>query len=150
MRLGFLLLLVMNISLLAAQQEKRIWFNKPATFFEEAFPLGNGRIGAMVYGNPVTDKISLNEITLWGGYPKNPNMNPEAASYIPKIREALFKEDYKKADSLTRFVQGYFSASYAPFGNLQLQFDVQSPTNYVRELDIENGIASHKSKFYRL
>ena len=66
----------------------------------------------MVYGNPVTDKISLNEITLWGGYPKNPNMNPEAASYIPKIREALFKEDYKKADSLTRFVQGYFSKIY--------------------------------------
>lgn len=141
MRLGFLLLLVMNILMLSAQQEKRVWFNKPATFFEEALPLGNGRIGAMVYGNPVIDKISLNEITLWGGYPKNPNINPEAASYIPKIREALFKEDYKKADSLIRYVQGYFSASYAPLGNLYLQFAVQNATNYVRELDIENGIA---------
>ncbi len=154
MRLGFIFLLVLNISVLSAQQEKRVWFNKPATFFEEAFPLGNGRIGAMVYGNPVTDKISLNEITLWGGYPKNPNMNPEAASFIPKIREALFKEDYKKADSLIRFVQGYFSASYAPFGNLMMQFPQQAVTQYKRELDIENGIvrvefAADETKYNR-
>jgi len=114
MRLGFLLLLVMNISVLFAQQEKRIWFNQPAAFFEEAFPLGNGRIGAMVYGSPVTDKISLNEITLWGGYPKNPHMNPEAASHIPKIREALFTENYKLADSLIRFVQGTFLPPMPP------------------------------------
>ncbi len=141
MRFCLLFLLGINTMMLSAQTEKRIWFNQPAAFFEEAFPLGNGRIGVMVYGNPKTDKISLNEITLWGGYPKNPNMNPEAASYLPKIREALFSENYKLADSLIRFVQGYFSASYAPFGNLQLQFDVQSPTNYLRELDIEDGIA---------
>lgn len=124
-----------------AQQEKTIWFDKPAAFFEEAFPLGNGRIGAMFYGNPTIEKISLNEITLWGGYPKNPDMNPGAAKYIPLIRQALFNEEYKKADSLIRFVQGYFSDSYAPFGNVLMRFDIGAVSKYRRELDIENGIA---------
>ena len=124
-----------------AQQEKTIWFDKPAAFFEEAFPLGNGRIGAMFYGNPNIEKISLNEITLWGGYPKNPDMNPEAAKFIPQIRQALSNEEYKKADSLIRFVQGYFSDSYAPFGNLFMRFDINNVSKYSRELDIENGVA---------
>ncbi|MEY3921867.1 MAG: hypothetical protein RL634_1628 [Bacteroidota bacterium] len=124
-----------------AQQEKTIWFDKPAAFFEEAFPLGNGRIGAMFYGNPNIEKISLNEITLWGGYPKNPDMNPQAAKFIPQIRQALFNEEYKKADSLIRSVQGYFSDSYAPFGNLFMRFDIDHVSKYRRELDIENGVA---------
>ena len=120
---------------------RSVWFDKPAAFFEEAFPLGNGRIGAMFYGNPTIEKISLNEITLWGGYPKNPDMNPGAAKYIPLIRQALFNEEYKKADSLIRFVQGYFSDSYAPFGNVLMRFDIGAVSKYRRELDIENGIA---------
>lgn len=137
------IIFLITVCAVHAQQEKIIWFDKPASFFEDAFPLGNGRIGAMLYGNPSKEKISLNEITLWGGYPKNPNMNPEAAKYIPLIRQALFNEEYKKADSLIRFVQGYFSDSYAPFGNLLMQFDVDASAvrNYRRELDIENGIA---------
>lgn len=125
-----------------AQQETKIWFDKPASFFEDAFPIGNGRIGAMAYGGPIHDRISLNEITLWGGYPKDPNMNADAVKYLPLVREALFKEDYKKADSLIRFMQGYFSASYAPFGNVWLNFENITPSNYRRELDIANGVAS--------
>ena len=124
-----------------AQQEKMIWFNKPASFFEEAFPLGNGRMGAMVYGDPSNEKISLNEITLWGGYPKDANMNPKASKYLPLVRKALFEEDYKKADSLIRFMQGFFSASYAPFGNISMKFPLSKVDEYVRQLDIENGIA---------
>lgn len=124
-----------------AQQEKMIWFNKPAAYFEDAFPIGNGRMGAMVYGNPTNEKVSLNEITLWGGYPKDPNMNPAAAAFLPRIREALFNEEYKKADSLIRYVQGYFSSSYAPFGNIHMNFNIGAVDEYVRQLDIENGIA---------
>jgi len=124
-----------------AQQEKMIWFNKPAAFFEEAFPLGNGRMGAMVYGNPSNEKVSLNEITLWGGYPKDPNMNSSASGFLPLVREALFNEEYKKADSLIRNMQGYFSASYAPFGNIYMKFNIGAVDEYVRQLDIENGIA---------
>lgn len=138
----FFLILSFTLETGHAQQEKIIWFDKPASYFEDAMPLGNGRIGAMVYGIPSIEKISLNEITLWGGYPKNPDMNPEAKKYLPLIRDALFNEDYKKADSLTRFIQGYFSSSYAPFGNIRMQFDVKNYTNYKRELNIENGIAT--------
>ncbi|MFN5438952.1 MAG: glycosyl hydrolase family 95 catalytic domain-containing protein [Bacteroidota bacterium] len=139
----YLLCLLLCVAFSAhAQQESKIWFDKPASFFEDAFPIGNGRIGAMIYGNPTIDRISLNEITLWGGYPKDPNMNPNAAKYLPMVREALFKEDYKKADSLIRFMQGYFSASYAPFGNVFLNFGNIQPNNYRRQLDIENGIAT--------
>ena len=95
-----------------------IWYDKPAKVFEDALPLGNGRIGAIVYGGIEKERISLNEATLWAGYPVDPNMNPAAKNYLPLIREALFAEDYKKADSLTRFIQGKFSSSYAPLGNL--------------------------------
>ncbi len=125
-----------------AQQETKIWFDKPASFFEDAFPIGNGRMGAMVYGNTVTDKISLNEITLWGGYPKDPNMNADAVKYLPLVREALFNEDYKKADSLIRYMQGYFSESYAPFGNIFLNFENSPSKNYRRLLDLESGIVT--------
>lgn len=139
----YLLCLLLYVAFSAhAQQESKIWFDKPASFFEDAFPVGNGRIGAMVYGNPDLDKVSLNEITLWGGYPKDPYMNPTASKYLPLIQDALFKEDYKLADSLIRYVQGYFSSSYAPFGNIHLNFGIKNFENYKRILDIENGIAN--------
>lgn len=117
-----------------------IWYDKPAKVFEDALPLGNGRIGAMVYGGVEKERISLNEATLWAGYPVDPNMNPAAKNYLPLIREALFTEDYKKADSLTRFIQGKFSSSYAPLGNLYIDFGVKDASNYKRRLDLNTGI----------
>ena len=117
-----------------------IWYDKPAKVFEDALPLGNGRIGAMVYGGVEKERISLNEVTLWAGYPVDPNMNPAAKNYLPLIREALFAEDYKKADSLTRFIQGKFSSSYAPLGNLYVDFGIKDASNYKRRLDLNTGI----------
>ena len=117
-----------------------LWYNKPATVFEDALPLGNGRIGAMVYGGVEKERISLNEATLWAGYPVDPNMNPAAKNYLPLIREALFAEEYKKADSLTRFIQGKFSSSYAPLGNLIIDFGIKEASNYKRRLDLNTGI----------
>jgi len=117
-----------------------IWYDKPAKVFEDALPLGNGRIGAIVYGGIEKERISLNEATLWAGYPVDPNMNPAAKNYLPLIREALFAEDYKKADSLTRFIQGKFSSSYAPLGNLFIDFGIKDASNYKRRLDLNTGI----------
>jgi alpha-L-fucosidase 2 len=117
-----------------------IWYNKPANVFEDALPLGNGRIGAMVYGGVDKERISLNEATLWAGYPVDPNMNPAAKNYLPLIRAALFAGDYKKADSLTRFIQGKFSSSYAPLGNLYIDFGIKDASNYKRRLDLNTGI----------
>jgi len=117
-----------------SQQNNLMMYDKPAAFFEDALPIGNGRIGGMVYGGIAKDRISLNEATLWAGYPVDANMNPAAKQYLPLVREALFAGNYKKADSLTKFIQGKFSASYAPFGNLWMHFNLKEVSKYSRTL----------------
>src|SRR5688572_30012518 len=106
--------IVISILSATAQSSNLLWYTKPAGQFEEALPLGNGRLGIMVYGGVQSEKFSLNEATLWAGGPVNPDMNPNAKNYLQPVRDALFKEDYKTADSLVRFMQGKFSESYAP------------------------------------
>jgi alpha-L-fucosidase 2 len=120
-----------------------LWYTKPAAQFEEALPLGNGRLGVMVYGGVQTERLSLNEETLWAGGPVNPHMNPKAKDYLQPIRDALFREEYKKADSLMKFTQGKYSESYAPLGNLYINFKHSSEvfTNYKRELDMQNAVS---------
>ncbi|MCH5598228.1 glycoside hydrolase family 95 protein [Niabella ginsengisoli] len=120
-----------------------LWYTKPATVFEEALPVGNGRLGAMIYGGVTTEKLSLNEATLWAGKPMDAkNVNPNAHKYLQPVREALFNEDYKKADSLVRFMQGPFTESYAPLGNLYFNFEnFGELSDYKRELDIRNAIS---------
>lgn len=139
---NFLLLFLLLAKLLLAQPENRIWFTEPAQLFEEAFPLGNGRIGAMLYGGTGAERISLNEASLWAGGPVNPAMNPTAAAFLPKVRAALFREDYRAADSLMHFMQGSFSQSYAPLGNLFLDWNQSGVTAYQRSLDISTATAS--------
>jgi alpha-L-fucosidase 2 len=135
-----LLLAVIQTS--AQQNNHKLIYTKPATQFEEALPLGNGRLGVMVYGGIQSERFSLNEATLWAGGPVNPDMNPQAKTYLKPVRDALFSENYKKADSLVRFMQGKFSESYAPLGNLFFDFKQQGePADYKRELDIQNAIS---------
>ncbi|MBK7104890.1 MAG: glycoside hydrolase family 95 protein [Ignavibacteriae bacterium] len=120
----------------------KLWYNKPASCFEDALVLGNGTVGATVFGGTKTDTIFLNDATLWSGEPVDPNMNPNAYKYIPEIRRALFEENYKVADSLNKFVQGSFSQSFAPLGNLFIKHKYQeNVTNYYRELNISNAVA---------
>ena len=102
--------------------ERVLWFEAPAEHFEEALPLGNGRIGATVYGGIKEEHIMMNDQTLWAGGPVNPYMTPNAKQYLPAIREALFKEDYPLANQLTKKLQGKFSESYAPLGDFYLDF----------------------------
>jgi alpha-L-fucosidase 2 len=125
-----------------SQQSNQMMYDKPAAYFEDALPIGNGRIGGMVYGGIGKDRISLNEATLWAGYPVDANMNPAAKQYLPLVREALFAGNYKKADSLTKFIQGKFSASYAPLGNLWMHFNLKEASNYSRTLDIRRGVVT--------
>ncbi|MCK5147286.1 glycoside hydrolase family 95 protein [bacterium] len=125
-------------------QPKRIlWYQQPAQYFEEALPLGNGRIGAMVYGGVKTEQILLNEATLWAGGPVDLYMNPNAHVHLPAVRKAIFAGDYKKADLLVRKLQGSFSESYAPLGDLRIEMDHDSVyTDYQRELDIRQAVAT--------
>jgi alpha-L-fucosidase 2 len=130
-------------SLFSAQSGLRLWYDEPAAYFEETLMLGNGKMGAAVFGGTGIDSIYLNDITLWSGEPVNPRMNPEAHLVIPLIREALKAENFPLADSLQRRVQGAFSQSYAPLGTLRFHFYHQdSITNYNRELDISQAVST--------
>lgn len=124
-------------------QPNKLWYNKPAYAFEESLPLGNGKLGALVYGGANNDSIQLNDITLWTGVPVNPNEGGEAYKWIPKIREALFKEDYKTADSLQHYVQGHNSEFYQPLGMINIKDCNQGEfTDYYRELSLDNSLAT--------
>ena len=121
----------------------RLWYNEPARYFEESLPLGNGRLGALVYGNPSDDIIQLNDITLWSGKPIDRQEDAGASKWIPEIRKALFNEDYRKADSLQLHVQGHNSSYYMPLATMHI-VDHQSAgavTNYHRSLSLDSAVA---------
>lgn len=126
-----------------AQSPHELWYSQPAEYFEETLMLGNGKMGATVFGGIDVDSIYLNDITLWTGEPVNPDMNPDAHSFIPRIREALANADYALADSLQHFVQGSFSQSYAPLGTAYLKFyHRDSVTGYRRSLDLADAVST--------
>lgn len=125
----------------------KLWYNKPAYAFEESLPLGNGKLGALVYGGANNDSIQLNDITLWTGVPVNPDEGGEAYKWISKIREALFKEDYKTADSLQHYVQGHNSEFYQPLGMINIIDCNQGEfTDYYRELNLDKSLATVQFK----
>ncbi len=125
-----------------SQSTDKLWYKQPAQYFEETLVLGNGTAGASVFGGIETDKIYLNDITLWSGGPVDPYMNPEAYKNIPDIREALANEDYELADKLQRKIQGKYSESYAPLGTLLLNFgNSGKAAKYYRELDISKAVS---------
>ncbi|MEL1239961.1 glycoside hydrolase family 95 protein [Flavobacterium flavipallidum] len=128
-------------------QDLKLWYDKPSEKWVEALPVGNGKIGAMVFGGVEEELLQLNESTLWSGGPVKTNVNPESSSFLPKIREALFQdEDYSKANQLTRKMQGLYSQSYLPLGDIIIKQDFNNakPTAYYRDLDIQNAIATTK------
>ncbi|WP_116106054.1 glycosyl hydrolase family 95 catalytic domain-containing protein [Lewinella sp. IMCC34191] len=119
-----------------------LWYDEPAGYFEESLVLGNGRVGATVFGGVETDTIFLNDLTLWSGEPVDTSIDRDAHEVLPAIREALARDDYEAADSLNVNLQGPYSESYAPLGTMHLHFDGQAkPTKYYRELDIANAVA---------
>ncbi|RAV98968.1 glycoside hydrolase family 95 protein [Pseudochryseolinea flava] len=125
------------------QKKMSLWYDEPAQYFEESLVLGNGKHGATVFGGVSSDKIYLNDATLWSGEPVAANMNPDAYKNIATIRAALAREDYQQAEELNRNVQGKFSQSYAPLGTMYLDFKHQAAyKNYKRELDISKAVAT--------
>lgn len=130
-----------------AQSRNTLWYKQSAQYFEESLVLGNGKLGATIFGGVESDKIHLNDATLWSGEPINAIMNPtggepHAYKNIPAIREALRNEDYKLADKLQHKLQGKFSESYAPLGTMFISHaNSTNHTNYYRELDISKAIS---------
>jgi len=131
------------------QEVLKLWYNKPATAWEEALPLGNGYLGAMVYGSPFRENIQLNENTIWAGSPYR-NDNPEALQALPEIRRLIFEGKYKEAEKLSIQKIVTHSANGMPYqtaGNLYLAFPGhENYTDFYRDLDIEKAIATVKYK----
>ena len=125
------------------QPPLRLWYDRPAQYFEESLPIGNGRLGALVYGGTDSCFIYLNDITLWTGQPVDHSEGAGAAQWIPQIREALFKEDYARADSLQLHVEGHNSAYYQPLGTLLIEdLSGGSVSGYKRMLSLDSAVVS--------
>lgn len=121
---------------------KKIWYKEAAQVWEQALPLGNGRLGAMVYGGVDTERIQLNEDTLWSGYYRD-TTNGDAARYIEDVRKLVFSGEYRKAqDLIEEKMLGSWSESYLPFGNMYIKsLNSGGLYNYKRELDLEQGVS---------
>ena len=123
------------------QAPMRLWYDREARIFEESLPIGNGKLGALVYGGTEDNLIYLNDITLWTGKPVDRNEGAGLSAFIPKIREALFREDYRAADSLQVNVEGHNSQNYQPLGTVHIyDWNVGDVTDYRRELDIDSAL----------
>jgi alpha-L-fucosidase 2 len=130
-----------------ASDSLRLWYRQPAQQWTEALPIGNGRLGAMVFGGVQTERLQLNEDTLWSGEPTDWN-NPNSIELLPKVRGLIFEGRYAEADELCTDMQGPYTESYMPMGNLYLDFGAACEAiYYYRELDMDSGVVSVR---YRL
>ncbi len=115
----------------------------PAERWTEALPVGNGRLGAMVFGGVELERLQLNEATLWSGGPREWN-NPQAKQVLPEVRAAIFAGDYARATQLGKRMQGPYNQSYQPLGDFEVQLGHgadAAPQNYERTLDLDAATA---------
>ncbi|MFD0990025.1 glycoside hydrolase N-terminal domain-containing protein [Mariniflexile jejuense] len=140
------LIFLFGVNNLFAQTETelKLWYDKPAEIWNEALPLGNGRLGAMVFGDPAVERLQLNEETIWAGSP-NSIAHDKALKALPKVRQLIFDGKYKEAQDLATSdirSQTNNGMPYQTFGSVYLSFPGhQNYTNYYRDLDIENATA---------
>ena len=124
----------------------KIWFNQPAQNWNDALPVGNGRLGAMIFGGVEKEHLEINEATVWTGEPRW-DANPEALKSLPKVRQLLFEGKYKEAELLAqKSILGQKprnpAATYQALGDIYIDFGPQPGiTNYQRELNIEEAVA---------
>lgn len=121
-----------------------LWYRRPAAQWVEALPVGNGRLGAMVFGGVVEERIQLNEESVWDGYPRD-RTNPEALEVLPEVRRLLFEGKNGEATELAKKMMGIPERirSYQSLGDLHLSPPpMDEVVDYRRELDIETGVAT--------
>ena len=117
----------------------KLWYKQPAENWNAALPIGNGRLGAMVFGGVPGEVLQLNEDTLWSGYPRDTG-NPKALEALPVVRRLLFEGNYAEATAAARAIQGPFTESYLPLGYLRLkQESIQRYEDYRLELDLDEA-----------
>ncbi|RZM24664.1 MAG: glycoside hydrolase family 95 protein, partial [Pedobacter sp.] len=139
----FFMLVFVALGADAQERSLKLWYDKPAEkVWEAALPIGNGRIAAMVYGNPAAELIKLNESTVWSGGP-NRNDNPKALAALPGVRQLIFEGKYDEADKLAaaNIPSPINGMNYQLVGNLNINFPGHEVyTDYYRELDIETAV----------
>lgn len=142
-RSAWLILLGTGAGSLSAQSRYELRYDRPARAFEETLPLGNGRIGAAVYGGAQRELLHLNDITLWSGRPVSSKKGPDAGGHLPAVREALARGDWRAADTLVKRLQGAYSESYAPLGDLVIDMrHGKDSAAYLRTLDLPTATAA--------
>jgi len=129
----------------AAAQENGslvLWFKKAADKWTDALPIGNGRLGAMVFGGVKEERLQLNEDTLWSGAPRQWN-NPDALKHLAEVRRLVLDEqDYAGADKVCHQMQGPFTEAYQPLGDLRISMDHgDEVVDYRRQFDLDTAIA---------
>ncbi len=127
--------------------ELKLWYDKPAAIWNEALPLGNSRLGAMVFGDPAVERLQLNEETIWAGSP-NTNAHPNGLKYLPIVRQLIFDGKYDEAQALVdkeMMSKSNNGMPYQTFGSVYISFPGhQKYSNYYRDLNIENATAKVK------
>ncbi|TDC74648.1 glycoside hydrolase family 95 protein, partial [Streptomyces hainanensis] len=127
-----------------ADHPLRLWYTAPAADWLQALPIGNGRLGAMVFGGVETERLQLNEDTVWAGGPYDPAA-PDGLANLPEIRRRVFAGDWSGAQELigsTFMGTPLGQLPYQPVGNLRLTFPAGGPAgDYARELDLTTAVA---------
>jgi alpha-L-fucosidase 2 len=138
-------LLISSLGCSKQDQKSELWYKQPAGNWNEALPVGNGRLGAMVFGDPINECIQINEESIWAGSKIN-NNNQKALANLPALQQAIFRGEYKKAEKIA---SGYFVGtpsrirSYQPLGDLRISYLWKGAVSgYRRSLDIQSGIAT--------
>ena len=133
--------LFLLISNLVSGQDLKLWYSQPAQNWSEALPIGNSRLGAMVYGGIEREELQLNEETFWAGSPYN-NNNPNAIHVLPVVRKLIFEGRNKEAQRLidANFLTQQHGMSYLTLGSLYLEFpEHQNASGFYRDLNLENA-----------
>ncbi|SFS20435.1 alpha-L-fucosidase 2 [Granulicella pectinivorans] len=119
-----------------------LWMEQPATAWQDALPVGNGRMGAMVFGGVAAERVALNDDTLWSGGPRDWN-NPGAKEHLPVVRRlVLVDKNYQAADEECRKMEGPWNQNYEPLGDLLIDMeDMGDTSSYARSLDLDSAVA---------
>jgi len=135
------LVTVMSFAASAKDNDQRLWYSQPATHWLEALPLGNSKMGAMVYGKTDVEEIQLNEETFWSGGPHN-NNSTSSIYYLNEVRDLILNGKEKQAENIINreFIKGPHGQKFLTLGSLKLNFGHTNVSNYVRELDLQNAV----------
>ena len=131
------------VTMAMSAQQHKLWYNKPASHWLEALPIGNSSLGAMVYGGTETEEIQLNEETFWSGSPHD-NNSKESLAALPEVRRLIFEGKENEASKLIdrHFIKGPHGMRFLPLGSIKLKLDHKDVSNFRRELNLGNALAT--------